>query len=96
MWDWQLLYDYVVATLLRLVHVGDDVTGSAEDDVVLEVIILCGTVCNDDGCARMFAEAGLIQVLIELLNGTYRSYVAPEFTTRRFVVYPTFGQLYSM
>ena len=48
-------------------------TGSAEDDVVLEVIILCGTVCNDDGCARMFAEAGLIQVLIELLNGTYLS-----------------------
>ena len=45
------------------------VTGNAEDDLVLEVIILIGTVCNDDACAKLLAEAGIIQGLIELLNG---------------------------
>ncbi len=44
-------------------------TGTAEDDLVLEVVILVGTVCNDDSCARLLAEAGIIQCLIELLNG---------------------------
>ena len=43
--------------------------GSAEDDLVLEVVILVGTVCNDDACAKLLAEAGIIQSLIELLNG---------------------------
>lgn len=43
-------------------------TGSCEDDVMLEVIMLCGTVCNDDTCARMLADSGIIQSLIELLN----------------------------
>jgi len=45
------------------------VTGSTHDDLVLEVIMLVGTVCNDDACARMLAQAGIIQSLIELLNG---------------------------
>ena len=43
--------------------------GAAEDDLVLEVIILVGTVCNDDSCAKLMADAGIIQCLIELLNG---------------------------
>ncbi|ELU10175.1 hypothetical protein CAPTEDRAFT_219515 [Capitella teleta] len=30
--------------------------GSAEDDLVLEVVILVGTVCNDDACAKMLAN----------------------------------------
>lgn len=42
--------------------------GSAEDDIVLQVIILVGTVCNDDACAKMLAESNIIQCLIELLN----------------------------
>uniref|UniRef100_K1Q1L1 Kinesin-associated protein 3 n=1 Tax=Magallana gigas TaxID=29159 RepID=K1Q1L1_MAGGI len=42
--------------------------GACEDDWVLEVIILVGTVCNDDACAKMLAEANIIQSLIELLN----------------------------
>ncbi|KAL3871441.1 hypothetical protein ACJMK2_039438 [Sinanodonta woodiana] len=42
--------------------------GTAEDDVVLEVIILVGTVCNDDSCAKMLAKSNIIQCLIELLN----------------------------
>ncbi|GAB1600302.1 kinesin-associated protein 3-like isoform X1 [Argonauta hians] len=42
--------------------------GNQADDVVLEVIILVGTVCNDDSCAKLLAESGIIQGLIELLN----------------------------
>ncbi|PAA50720.1 hypothetical protein BOX15_Mlig016361g3, partial [Macrostomum lignano] len=38
------------------------------DDVVLQVIILVGTICNDDSCARLLAEAQVVQTLIELLN----------------------------
>ena len=47
----------------------DTVPGEAEDDVVLDIIILVGTVCNDDACAKMLAESNIIQSLIELLNG---------------------------
>ena len=43
--------------------------GSAEDDLVLEVVILIGTVCNDDACSKLIADEGIIQSLIELLNG---------------------------
>ncbi|XP_070538501.1 kinesin-associated protein 3-like isoform X1 [Ptychodera flava] len=42
--------------------------GAAEDDMVLEVVILVGTVTSDDSCAAMLAESGIIQNLIELLN----------------------------
>ena len=34
---------------------------------VLEVVV--GTVCNDNACARLMADTGIIQALIELLNG---------------------------
>ena len=34
--------------------------------------MLVGTVCNDDACAKMLAQAGIIQSLIELLNGNYQ------------------------
>uniref|UniRef100_A0A672ZXP8 Kinesin-associated protein 3a n=1 Tax=Sphaeramia orbicularis TaxID=375764 RepID=A0A672ZXP8_9TELE len=42
--------------------------GSAEDDLVLEVVILIGTVSMDDSCAAMLAKSGIIPALIELLN----------------------------
>ncbi|ESP00888.1 hypothetical protein LOTGIDRAFT_140251 [Lottia gigantea] len=42
--------------------------GAADDDWVLQVIILVGTVCSDDGCARLLADSNIIQSLIELLN----------------------------
>ena len=35
---------------------------------MLEVIMLCGTVCNDDTCAKLLADSGIIQCLIDLLN----------------------------
>jgi len=41
----------------------------AEDDLVLEVVILIGTVSLDDECATVFAREGIIQMLIDLLNG---------------------------
>jgi len=43
--------------------------GSAEDDLVLEVVIMIGTVSMDDSCAALLAKSGIIPALIELLNG---------------------------
>lgn len=43
--------------------------GNAEDDLVLDVIVLVGAVCNDDSCANMLSNSGIIEILIELLNG---------------------------
>lgn len=44
--------------------------GCAEDDLILEVVIMIGTVSMDDSCAIMLAKSGIIPALIELLNGT--------------------------
>lgn len=43
--------------------------GAAEDDLVLEVVIMIGTVSMDDSCAALLAKSGIIPALIELLNG---------------------------
>lgn len=43
--------------------------GFAEDDLMLEVVIMIGTVSTDDSCAAMLAKSGIIPALIELLNG---------------------------
>ncbi|KAM3865669.1 kinesin-associated protein 3-like [Diretmus argenteus] len=42
--------------------------GSAEDDLILEVVIMIGTVSMDDACAAMLAKSGIIPAIIELLN----------------------------
>ncbi|CAF0761376.1 unnamed protein product [Brachionus calyciflorus] len=42
--------------------------GNAEDDLVLDVIVLVGAVCNDDACANLLSNSGIIEILIELLN----------------------------
>ncbi|KAK7502598.1 hypothetical protein BaRGS_00006173 [Batillaria attramentaria] len=42
--------------------------GAADDDWVLEIVILVGTVCSDDACARLLADSNIIHLLIELLN----------------------------
>lgn len=44
------------------------IPGEAEDDLVLEVTILTGTIASDEGCASMLAKSGIIQDLIELLR----------------------------
>ena len=44
-------------------------SGAAEDDLILEVTILTGTIASDEGCASMLAKSGIIQDLIELLRG---------------------------
>ena len=53
------------------------VSGVAEDDLVLEVVILIGTVSLGDECATAFAREGIIQLLIDLLNGKRDKCVAP-------------------
>ncbi|KAL4635070.1 kinesin-associated protein 3-like [Arapaima gigas] len=42
--------------------------GSAEDDLILEVVIMIGTVSMDDSCAAMLAQSDVVPALIELLN----------------------------
>ena len=44
-------------------------SGAADDDWVLEIVILVWTVCSDDACARLLADSNIIHLLIELLNG---------------------------
>jgi hypothetical protein len=43
--------------------------GVVEDDFVLDVIVLVGAVCNDDACANLLSNSGIIDILIEMLNG---------------------------
>uniref|UniRef100_K7G3A4 Kinesin associated protein 3 n=1 Tax=Pelodiscus sinensis TaxID=13735 RepID=K7G3A4_PELSI len=64
--DWELvLKEYKLVPYLK-----DKLKpGSAEDDLVLEVVIMIGTVSMDDSCAAMLAKSGIIPALIELLNG---------------------------
>ncbi|XP_037553715.1 kinesin-associated protein 3a [Nematolebias whitei] len=42
--------------------------GSAEDDLILEVVVLIGTMSADGSCAASLADSGIIPALIELLN----------------------------
>lgn len=42
--------------------------GNAEDDLVLEVVIMTGTIASDESCASMLASSGIIHDLIELLR----------------------------
>lgn len=44
-------------------------SGSAEDDLILEVVIMIGTVSVDDSCAATLAKSAIVPALIELLNG---------------------------
>ena len=43
--------------------------GNADDDLVLDVIVLVGAVCIDDACANILSKSGIIELLIEMLNG---------------------------
>ncbi|KAL2089471.1 hypothetical protein ACEWY4_014159 [Coilia grayii] len=63
--DWELVlkeYNLVPYLTERLKP------GSAEDDLILEVVIMIGTVSMDDSCAAMLAKSGIIPALITLLN----------------------------
>ncbi|KFP02362.1 Kinesin-associated protein 3, partial [Calypte anna] len=68
--DWELvLKEYKLVPYLK-----DKLKpGSAEDDLVLEVVIMIGTVSMDDSCAALLAKSGIIPALIELLNGMLQS-----------------------
>ncbi|XP_075259272.1 kinesin-associated protein 3-like isoform X2 [Convolutriloba macropyga] len=43
-------------------------SGGAEDDMLLEIVILIGTMATDEDCAKLMADSGIIHKLIELLN----------------------------
>ncbi|XP_069794325.1 kinesin-associated protein 3a isoform X6 [Narcine bancroftii] len=60
----ELFIDYV-GDLAAQININE---GSTEDDLVLEVVIMIGTVSMDDSCAAMLAKSGIIPALIELLN----------------------------
>ncbi|XP_071202442.1 kinesin-associated protein 3a isoform X1 [Salvelinus alpinus] len=63
--DWELvLKEYNLVPYLKD-HL---IPGSAEDDLILEVVIMIGTVSMDDSCAATMAKSGIIPALIELLN----------------------------
>lgn len=42
--------------------------GNCEDDMVLEVVILIGTVVTDEACARLLVNSGILKSIIDLLN----------------------------
>ena len=42
--------------------------GYAEDDVVLECVMLCGTMCRNDGTAELIANSYLIRLLQDMLG----------------------------
>lgn len=69
-------HKYITPSRLRIPERGNNsnflpsaLAGSAEDDLVLEVVIMIGTVSMDDSCAALLAKSGIIPALIELLNG---------------------------
>lgn len=39
------------------------------DDMLLEVVVMCGTFCQDEACASMLVQAGLPALLIACLKG---------------------------
>jgi hypothetical protein len=42
--------------------------GYAEDDVVLECVMLCGTMCRNDQTAELIANSYLIRLLQDMLG----------------------------
>lgn len=44
--------------------------GTTDDDIVLEVIVLLGTVAVDPNGALLLMESGIIDKLINILSGT--------------------------
>lgn len=40
----------------------------AEDDILLECVMLVGTICRNDQCAQIIASSYLIKLLQELLG----------------------------
>lgn len=42
--------------------------GTCEDDLILEVVVLIGTVAADEACAELLAKSGILKSLVDLLN----------------------------
>ena len=50
----------------NVIHLQDP---SVEDDILLEVVMLCGTFSLDEHCATLLVKAGLPDLLITILKG---------------------------
>jgi hypothetical protein len=44
------------------------VSGKAEDDLVLETVMMVGAGATDEACAKLFCKADILTLLIELLK----------------------------
>lgn len=44
------------------------VSGTTDDDIVLEVVVLLGTVAGDSNGARLLMESGIVDKLINILS----------------------------
>lgn len=44
---------------------------SQDDELLLVVVVLVGTLCADDACAEVLARSDIILTLIELLHGEF-------------------------
>ena len=64
-----LLINMLFFQTKKLILMFEKIVGEAEDDLVLDVIVLVGAVCNDDACANLLSKSGIIDILIEMLNG---------------------------
>lgn len=42
--------------------------GFAEDDIVLETVMLCGTLCRNNECAELIAGSYLVKLLQDMLG----------------------------
>nr|XP_039269792.1 kinesin-associated protein 3-like isoform X2 [Styela clava] len=63
--DYKLvLEEYKLVPYIKRIISGVDVA----DDLILETVMLIGTVAIDDNCAALLAKSGIVQVLISLLN----------------------------
>jgi hypothetical protein len=66
-----LLFELIKALYFIWIYILYAIKGEAEDDLVLDIIVLIGAVCNDDACANLLSKSGIIDILIEMLNGNF-------------------------
>ena len=53
--------------ILRILH-NNLSTRQAEDDIILESVMLVSTLCRNDNCARLLSKSYLTKLLIELMQ----------------------------
>jgi hypothetical protein len=62
-WE-QIMEDYEI---LRMLH-NNLSTRKAEDDIILESVMLVSTLCRNENCARLLSNSYLTKLIIDLLG----------------------------